>query len=533
VTRHWQWNDGGPAEKRALYWRMLRLVFPVLLLLSPGLLIGWMVPVYAGLPGLLIFLGSAAGVTCVILLARGVHRGLLWLAPFALPAALAAAYVIVFRFTPGEGLWLSLLNVNAAEFDSVMRMFALPALMALGATALYLVCLVGPSLSLRTWLPVPMLVALVLTALPFIFTAPLEATGAVRSGNSLWWKTFPFGLTADFARTAVRDMGASGREIPLPQVTRKAAEGREIYVLVVGEATRRDTWMGQLKDFPELAGPRNLIFTDAIAQAVYTKQSAPMLVTGITGPGHIGQPHWLHFAKATGCSPVWLTMNDIGTPYLGVAEFFDNWRVPHKQKLQYDTDLLPLLRAAIARHEKLCVLMHIEGAHDQYVDRYPSSFRPHPLSRDETVATTRPDRQALQKQAYTHAVAYSMHFVSQVITELERQNAYGLLVYAPDHGENLWDDGRNQILHGFGTRVEFEIPLHVWASRSFVAARPESWAMLQANTPRPVSNASILPTLLDAMGVDGQHRGSLLRPLPEEERTVSLESVVMPFRLLP
>lgn len=532
MTKYWQWSDDPHAHQASRPWRWVRLAFPVLLLLSPATMAWAMVPVYAGLPGALSLLGSIASIVCAISLARNVHRGLLWLAPFALPAALVTSYVFVFGYTPGEGLWLSLANVNAAELDAVLRMFAVPALLSVCALFFYCACLVGPSLRLQGKWSTTTLTSFLLAILPCFFSAPIEATAGSESGKSLGWKTFPFGITTDLALTVARDLDISERVIALPQINRAAIPGREAYVLIVGEATRRDTWMSQLDDFPRLSGPQNQLFTDAIAQAVYTKQSVPMMITGMTGPVHAGQPHWLHFAKATGCSPVWLTMNDIGTPYLGVAEYFDNWRTPHSQKLRYDTDLLPLLRAALARHEKVCVLMHIEGAHDHYVDRYPPSFRPHPLPRTETVASTIPERQALQKQAYSHAVAYSMHFLSEVINELERHDAHGILIFAPDHGENLWTDNNGQILHGFGTRAEFEIPLHVWASRRFVESRAADWSALQGNAARPISNANVLPTLLDAMGLDRNHRGSLLRPLPEEERVVSLESVVMPFRLI-
>ena len=513
--------------------RAASLAYPALVLMAPSLAVWFFAPGWAGIHGVSLVSVSAFSLGLAAAAFNDLKRFYLVLAPLALPALLYAGFVISFDSVPGEGLWLSIANMNAAEFDSLIHLFSGQLIAALVATFLYLLCAAGKPAGLFFMrgriMALGAIGAVGLGAISALSPAP--AAGAVHS--PLWMKSFPFGVLYDFAATVSEDQAAASRPIDLPVARRTEVQGREIYVLVIGEATRRDTWQAELPTAPELATDRVISFSDALAQAVLTKLSVPMLITGTNGHKARRMPTYLHYSKAVGCTPVWLTMNDVGTPYAGVAaEYFDNWRVPLARKKRYDTDLLPLLEQLLLRHEKLCVVLHTEGAHSDYVDRYPESFRPHPAGRGgggERIA--RDDRPA-QRVAYGDAVAYSQHFLAQVISMLDRQDARSFLVYAPDHAENLWDDERGLMLHGFATRTEFEIPLVMWASKRFVEQEPGKWAQLRRNKDKPVGNENVLPTLLDAMSIIPLPGNSLLRNHVAADRVVSIDSLDVPFRLV-
>ena len=501
--------------------RAASLAYPALVLLAPSWAVWGFAPGWGGHHGFALALLSALGLALTALLFSDLKRFYLALSPLALPALLYAGFVVLFGTVPGEGLWLSLANMNAKEFDSLLHLFSVQLIVALVATFLYLLCATGSPARLpfmRRWI-------MALGAIGIVALASLTAP--------LWKKSFPYGVAYDFAASVWEDQTAAARAIDLPRAQRAAIQGREIYVLVIGEAIRRDTWKAELSSAPALRTDRVVSFSDALAQAVLTKLSVPMLITGTTGSKARRLPHFLHYAKAAGCTPVWLTMNDVGTPYAGIAaEVFDNWRVPRAQKKRYDTDLLPLLEQVLLRHDKACVVLHTEGAHNDYVDRYPESFRPHPVARGGLgEMTARVDRPA-QRVAYANAVAYAQHFLAQLIALLEQRDARAFLVYTPDHAENLWDDGRERILHGFATRIEFEIPLLMWASQAFVAQEPRKWAQLRRNRDQSVSNENVLPTLLDAMGIAPIPGNSLLREHVPADRVVSIDSLEVPFRLV-
>lgn len=513
--------------------RTASLAYPALVLMAPSFAVWTFAPGWAGLYGLSLVTVSALGLALTALLFDDLKRFYLVLAPLALPALLYAGFVVSFQTVPGEGLWLSIANMNIKEFDSLIHLFSGQLIAALAATFLYLLSAAGKPARLlfmrRRIMAVGAIGVIGLGSL----SLPLAASAPGSVDLPLWMKSFPFGALYDFGATVWEDHAAASRAIDLPSVQRTGIEGREIYVLVIGEATRRDTWQAELPATPALSTHRVVSFADALAQAVLTRLSVPMLITGATGSKSRRMPNFLHFARAVGCTPVWLTMNDVGTPYAGIAtEVFDNWRVPRAQRKRYDTDLLPLLEQALSRYDKVCVVLHTEGAHNNYVDRYPESFRTHPVGRggpgDRTAGGDRP----AQRAAYSNAVAYSQHFLAQVIAMLDRQDARSFLVYAPDHAENLWDDERGRILHGFATRIEFEIPLVMWASKPFIEQEAGKWAQLERNKDKPVSNANVLPTLLDAMGIIPLPGRSLLRDYVPADRVVSIESLDVPFRLV-
>jgi glucan phosphoethanolaminetransferase (alkaline phosphatase superfamily) len=516
--------------------RAASLAYPALVLTAPPVAVWCCAPGWADYHGLALVLLSALGLALTALIFGDLKRFYLVLAPLALPALLYAGFVVAFGTVPGEGLWLSIANMNVKEFDALIHLFSGQLVAAFLATFLYLLCTTGKPARLpyvgRRIMAIGAVGAVGAIGLGSL-SAPLAASAPAAVERPLWMKSFPFGVAYDFVATAWEDHAAASRPIDLPQVRRARVDEREIYILVIGEATRRDTWQAELPAAPALATERVISFSDALAQAVLTRLSVPMLITGATGSKARRLPHFLHFAKASGCTPVWLTMNDVGTPYAGIAaEYFDNWRVPRGQKIRYDTDMLPLLEQALLRHDKVCVVLHTEGAHNNYVDRYPESFRAHPAGREGPGnALGREDRLA-QRAAYRNAVAYSQHFLVQVIAMLERQDARSFLIYAPDHAENLWDDERGRILHGFATRFEFEIPLLMWASKSFVARETDKWAQLRRNKDQPVSNENVLPTLLDAMGITPLPGNSLMRNHVPVDRLVSIDSIEIPFRLV-
>jgi glucan phosphoethanolaminetransferase (alkaline phosphatase superfamily) len=501
--------------------------------MAPPLAVWAYAPGWGGVYGLALACISALILVLAALAFDDLKRFYLVFASFCPPALIYAGFVASFDTIPGEGLWLSLANMNIKEFDALLQLYSRPLGGVLAATFLYLLCTTGRPMPL-SFMRRRIVAAGALGVIGLGSLSPPLAAPAVGSADTpLWMKSFPFGVMYDFAATAWEDHAAATRPIGLPKVQRAAMQGREIYVLVIGESIRRDTWRAEIPNSPALAADRVVSFSDALAQAVLTRLSVPMLITGATGSKARRMPNFLHFAKAVGCTPVWLTMNDVGTPYAGIAaEHFDNWRVPREQKMRYDTDLLPLLESALARHEKLCVVLHTEGAHNDYVDRYPESFRPHPVRRGELGRQIARDDRRAQRVAYANAVAYAQYFLAQVIALLDRQDARAFLVYAPDHAENLWDDERGRILHGFATRIEFQIPLVMWTSQRFVDEEPAKWSRLQNNKEQPVSNRNVLPTLLDAMGIDPPMGNSLLQDYVAVERLVSIDSLEIPFRLV-
>jgi glucan phosphoethanolaminetransferase (alkaline phosphatase superfamily) len=108
-----------------------------------------------------------------------------------------------------------------------------------------------------------------------------------------------------------------------------------------------------------------------------------------------------------------------------------------------DTNLLlPPLRAALARPAPLkAIVLRANNAHDPYCARCDPAHAPYPSTcMDLGMEPSRANLAAVRDN-YANAVDASIGFVDEVFATLDRQPQPAFLVYSPDHGENLLDDG--------------------------------------------------------------------------------------------
>ena len=192
--------------------------------------------------------------------------------------------------------------------------------------------------------------------------------------------------------------------------------------------------------------------------------------------------------------------------------------------------LLPPLAAALARPAPLkAIVLHANNAHDPYCARYDPAHAPYaadclalgaPLS-----AATLPAMRA----NYANAVDASVGFVNAVIAQLDQQPQPAFLVFTPDHGENLFDDGRALWGHArrHPTRWDTHVPIVFWANAAWRATHASQWTLLQSQIGAPLMHADVVPTLLDAAGVRYDEQRALpvdllRRPVPARRRVVQL-----------
>lgn len=74
------------------------------------------------------------------------------------------------------------------------------------------------------------------------------------------------------------------------------------------------------------------------------------------------------------------------------------------------------------------------------------------------------------------SILFTDYFLSHLIDIMDAdKNRVSLMMYVSDHGENLFDDSKNLILHGSRqlSRYEREIPLLVWRNSNYDLFFPE------------------------------------------------------------
>ena len=165
------------------------------------------------------------------------------------------------------------------------------------------------------------------------------------------------------------------------------------------------------------------------------------------------------------------------------------------------------LDAPEQRGRSAFVVLHTQGSHYVFPDRYPETFRRFSGASDE--------HQRLI-DSYDNTIAYTDFVLDSLIGVLEADKRPAALLYVADHGENLRDDERNLFGHFICNDKDIPIPMLLWFSKSLAKVEGERMEATRSHLSRRVSTTAVFDTLLDLGGVSIE-RGttasrSLVRP---------------------
>lgn len=326
---------------------------------------------------------------------------------------------------------------------------------------------------------------------------------------------------------------------------------RQVYVLVIGEASRRDHW--QLFGYdrptnPELAKTANLVrVTDLDSAWPESITAIPMILT--RKPATITSFTWwkeasiLRAMQEAGYETYWISNQQaIGKYDSPVSTFaFEaqhqmflnhaSWSVPGA----YDGVLLQALRDVLRDSNKdLFIVLHLMGNHQSYDYRYPDAFkRWRPTESDpwqdeaaddsaddsgsdsadsasasdedsgDDSADDSPDPESIQRttNSYDNSILYTDHILASIIGILRQNGAMSALWFESDHGESLLSDTCQMEGHGHGTIYEYALPVLFWFSDSYAQAFPDKLAALRANADKRTMSENTFESLADMAGV--------------------------------
>lgn len=291
---------------------------------------------------------------------------------------------------------------------------------------------------------------------------------------------------------------------------------REIYVLVVGEASRATNWSlwGYDRETnPCLtATPGLVIYKDAITQANATHKSVPLILSAANAENFEMIYHQKSIIKAfkeAGFKTVFLsnqTPNRTFTDYFAEeADFHHNIRPASAGGVittnNYDENMLPFLQHYMdSLNDNLFVVIHTYGSHFNYFERYPEAFA-HFQPDDATEIEVKNRQQLIN--AYDNSIRYTDHFLHRLLTLLDSTEASTAMYYSPDHGEDLLDDKRKRFLHAspHPTYYQLHIPLLLWFSGTYRNNYPGKYEAALDNQWKPVSTRVAFHTMLDIASV--------------------------------
>ncbi|WP_117883390.1 phosphoethanolamine transferase [Aureibaculum luteum] len=293
----------------------------------------------------------------------------------------------------------------------------------------------------------------------------------------------------------------------------------EIYVLVIGETARKhnfSVYNYSRKTTPYLDTIKNVIpFTNVSSAANLTSISIPFILTRAT-PNNLeakfNEPAVINAFKEAGFKTYWITNQSIGVGsvfgfYSSLADVYKNTAIS-LDAATYDDTIFPVLDSILqdTSNSKKFIVIHTIGSHFRYNYRYPETFNQFKpaltrgLSLESTTSLS--NKQALIN-SYDNSILYTDFVLHNFIEQLKKKRSNSFVYYISDHGENLYDDDKNKLLHGYvkPTKYEFEIPLIIWTSDKYNKNYTQKVADLKRNQHLKISSINTFNTLLDMANI--------------------------------
>ncbi len=461
---------------------------------------------------------------------------------FFAPLMVLCAFQIVLLFLYGEAIiaidmFLNVATTNVHEASELLANLG-PAIAAV--ITLYL-----PLIGAGVWaevrrarIPAEALVYGRRTALGLIFLG--VAAGAVAFGSSEGYRPgrelFPINVLHNIIKAVERSSAtaaypsvSAGYMFNAVDTDTVSNSPGKVIVVVIGETSRADHW--QLAGYKRPTTPRLSrrhdvrFYPKTLSESNTTHKSVPLMLSHLSASTFNDSVFYsgsiVDAFKEAGYMTAWLSNqahnHSLIDFYSQRADFADYLcdEHPEDSPTRFDIDLASRLKDFIANQasgRNLFVVLHTYGSHFNYHERYPAAeavFRP-----DNSAVASKENKGNLVN-AYDNSILATDKTLDSIIETLEACGRPAAMAYAADHGEDIFDDGRERFLHASPnpTYYQLHVPMLVWMSEGLADRFPEKARSLKANESKNVSSSeSMFHTVADLAGLS----------LPALDRSFSL-----------
>ena len=287
---------------------------------------------------------------------------------------------------------------------------------------------------------------------------------------------------------------------------------REIYVYVIGEASRAMNWQlygYERETTPELMCTDSLIvFRNILTQSNTTHKSVPMFLSSIATDQHDelyrrkGLPALFNEAGFD----TWFISNQ--SPQGAMIDHLveDARHILYLESPRHDLQLLEQMQRCIeeSSSQRLFFILHCYGSHFSYYQRYPREFARFQPDDDVSISAAHME---MLRNAYDNSICYTDHFLARTIAYLDSlDGTLSALLYCADHGEDLFDDARGRFLHASPTTTAYQLYVAslAWFSKDYRRIFPQKIAAAQAHTHSASTTHMMFHTMADIASIEGR-----------------------------
>lgn len=305
------------------------------------------------------------------------------------------------------------------------------------------------------------------------------------------------------------EMIAKRDGVKINAISMDEQSGIEVVVFVIGESSRPQNW--SLFGYRESTTPE-LDKKDGIYKFDNMCTTAPL--TAIAVPSMLSFEsinNWesivsnkslVSVLRAAGYETYWLSTQEVDgfggiIPHIAMEAEYQKYF-----SRSYDGALLPEFNKILLHgNKKQAVFIHTKGSHFDYARRYPEDFNIF-----KTISNNRANRLVAE---YNNSILYTDWLLGQFINQLQMMKKTSILIYSSDHGENLMDDDRKLLGHGFGNEYDLSTSAFIWVSSGFDEKKSMKTSKLKKYENTQVSISSLPHTLVDILGVNyGEYKST-------------------------
>lgn len=295
---------------------------------------------------------------------------------------------------------------------------------------------------------------------------------------------------------------------------------REIYVLVIGETSRGNNWqlLGYSRPTNPLLSKRAkkgelITFNHAMSESNVTHKSVPMMLTPLAADRYselYKTKSIITAFKEAGFKTAFFSNQPRNHSFI---DFYgeeadttlfiqedDRFKV---NNYTYDISLTQCLKEKVEKGDKkLLVVLHTYGSHFDYQDRYEANNR-HFIP-DKIEVAVRSNRRNIVN-AYDNTIVATDQLLDKTIATLDSvPHAITAMIYAADHGEDLFDDSRHLFLHASPCPSVYQlyVPMIAYTGKDYNKAFPSVKPQLLKHRHSQVSTTeNVFHTMLNIAGI--------------------------------
>ncbi len=280
-------------------------------------------------------------------------------------------------------------------------------------------------------------------------------------------------------------------------------EGKEIYVLAIGESLRYKNFSlngeYERETTPFLKQQANLVlYSDYYANATLTQHAMPMLLTPST-PETFEE----HFQYKT----VAAAYHEVGFKTALVshrAQLMNNGYHDYLAKdfdttifVVHDSLIAPALATLIEQNHKLFVVTNYLGNHMFYTNRTEDCV----IWRPDYNVDPKSKNDSLFMNAYDNSLLYTDRILNNEIETLTQIDGICAWMFVSDHGEFICPhiSGHGHTYHP--TKEEYHVPLMVWCSEEYADAYTDKVENMTRQKDEPICADYVFWSVLDMAGI--------------------------------